>query len=165
MRFWWLTDRVSQNMFDVSWAPGPTNLADYFSKHHPAKHVRNLRPVYTSQKDSPRSLQGCVKLLALAVSPYTNPVRRTDSKPNPVPLNPVTLKPVTLKPVLANPVQLIPLAERSTDSRRRVTTNRNKLKLSNNKIQSRDPGPPSKMISRMRIISRMLNTRLSSLIF
>ena len=81
MKFWWLTDRVSQNMFDVSWAPGATNLGDYFSKHQPVKRVRTLRPLYTTQKDSPRSLQGCVKLLALSVPQRAKLARHTDSDP------------------------------------------------------------------------------------
>ena len=43
MCLYWLKDRVSQNMFKVYWAPGKVNLADYFSKHHPATYVKNFR--------------------------------------------------------------------------------------------------------------------------
>ena len=64
MRFYWLKDRVSQKMFDVHWAPGKVNLADYYTKHHPAKHVKQIRSIYINGPNSPRSLQGCVKLLA-----------------------------------------------------------------------------------------------------
>ena len=169
MCFWWLTDRVAQQMFNVSWAPGHTNLADYFSKHQTVKHVQNLHPLYTSQTDSPRSLQGCVKLLALAVSPCANHARSTDFQPNPV---------VELNPVTLNPVTLIPFAERSTDRRRltdrrytSVSANRYELGLKTNKSKLLELGfPPSKSSSLLpkAIISgmRMVNTRLlSSLIF
>ena len=64
MRFYWLKDRVSQKMFDVHWALGKVNLADYYTKHHPAKHVKQIRSIYINGPSSPRSLQGCVKLLA-----------------------------------------------------------------------------------------------------
>ena len=64
MRFYWLKDRVSQKMFEVRWAPGKVNLADYYTKHHPAKHVKQIRSIYINGPNSPRSLQGCVKLLA-----------------------------------------------------------------------------------------------------
>ena len=40
MQFYWLKDRVTQRMFKVYWAPGKVNLADYFSKHHPASYVK-----------------------------------------------------------------------------------------------------------------------------
>jgi hypothetical protein len=34
MRFYWVKDRVEQEQFNVGWAPGDTNLGDYFTKHH-----------------------------------------------------------------------------------------------------------------------------------
>jgi hypothetical protein len=34
MQFYWVQDRVSQKQFKAYWPPGPTNLADYFTKHH-----------------------------------------------------------------------------------------------------------------------------------
>ena len=68
MRFYWLQDRVSQKMFKVAWAPGKVNLADYYTKHHPSKHVRRVRPLYTTQANSPRDMQGCVELLAAAAA-------------------------------------------------------------------------------------------------
>ena len=43
MRFHWMQDRVRQNHFLVYWAPGNTNLPDYFSKHHPSYHHKNMR--------------------------------------------------------------------------------------------------------------------------
>ena len=64
MRFYWLLDPVSQKMFKVCWTPGNVNLANYFTKHRPAKHVKHLRPLHTTQDNSPRDMQGCVELLA-----------------------------------------------------------------------------------------------------
>jgi hypothetical protein len=44
MRFHWLRDRsINQNQFRFFWRPGHTNLADYWTKHHPASHHRNMR--------------------------------------------------------------------------------------------------------------------------
>jgi hypothetical protein len=46
MRFYWVQDRTQQGHFDIFWKPGSTNLADYFTKHHPAKHHQLMRPKY-----------------------------------------------------------------------------------------------------------------------
>ena len=49
MHFHWLRDRsVNQDQFRFLWRPGNTNLADYWTKHHPASHHRNIqREFYT----------------------------------------------------------------------------------------------------------------------
>jgi len=44
MRFHWLRDRENQKQFRFYWRPGTTNRGDYFTKHHPASHHRNIRP-------------------------------------------------------------------------------------------------------------------------
>ena len=80
MRFYWLQDRVAQNMFQVTWAPGKVNLADYYTKHHPMRHIRALRPLYTSQPGSPRTLLACNKLLAMSVF-LTPPITLLSPKP------------------------------------------------------------------------------------
>eukprot|EP01034_Spumella_vulgaris_P028684 gene28684-35585_t len=46
MRYHWIRDRVSQKHFNVSWRPGKTNLADFFTKSHPASHHREMRSLY-----------------------------------------------------------------------------------------------------------------------
>ena len=47
MCFIWLRYcSVSQKQFRFYWRPGPTNYADYWTKHHPAAHHRNMRPVF-----------------------------------------------------------------------------------------------------------------------
>ena len=64
MRFYWLKDRVTQRMFKVYWAPGKVNLADYFSKHHPASHIKKIRKLYLNEPDSPITIVVCNKILA-----------------------------------------------------------------------------------------------------
>jgi hypothetical protein len=63
MRFYWLKDRVKQGQFRIYWEPGHTNLANYYTKHHPPCHHNRVRPVYTYTEHSPESLQGCIELL------------------------------------------------------------------------------------------------------
>ena len=46
MRFYWIQDRVLQDQFRVYWNRGTGNLADYFTKHHPATTHQNMRKVY-----------------------------------------------------------------------------------------------------------------------
>ncbi len=44
MRFHWLRCRDAQGQFCYYWRPGTQNLADYFTKHHPATHHKSVRP-------------------------------------------------------------------------------------------------------------------------
>jgi hypothetical protein len=43
MRFYWVKDRVEQDQFNVGWAPGDTNMGDYFTKHHSPSHHKCTR--------------------------------------------------------------------------------------------------------------------------
>ena len=43
MRFHWLRDRETLLQFRIYWRSGTLNLADYFTKHHPASHHRSVR--------------------------------------------------------------------------------------------------------------------------
>ena len=43
MRFHWLRDREAQEQFRIHWRPGKSNYADYWTKHHPAKHHTTTR--------------------------------------------------------------------------------------------------------------------------
>ena len=45
MRFYWLQDRCAQGQFNIYWAPGATNLADYHSLNHPPFHHNKSRPI------------------------------------------------------------------------------------------------------------------------
>ena len=76
MRFYWLLDRSAQKQFKIYWERGIKNLADYFSKHHSAKHHKQLRPIYSyMESKSPSSLQGCIELLAQRAPKYKAMVR------------------------------------------------------------------------------------------
>ena len=46
MRYWWMKDRINQCQFNLIWAPGKFNLADYFTKHHPPWYHCNMRYKY-----------------------------------------------------------------------------------------------------------------------
>ena len=43
MRFHWLRDRECQEQCCIYWAPGKLNYADYWTKHHAAKHHAKTR--------------------------------------------------------------------------------------------------------------------------
>ena len=67
MRFYWVKDRNLQNQFRILWAPGSKNLADYFSKHHPASHHRRMRKqflhvvnsIFPTTSEYENLLRGC----------------------------------------------------------------------------------------------------------
>ena len=70
MKFHWMKDRIEQQQFWVYWDKGINNWADYFTKHHPPKHHKLMRPKYIQMNKkqelclSTQSLvQGCVNLL------------------------------------------------------------------------------------------------------
>jgi hypothetical protein len=70
MRFYWVKDRVEQDQFNVGWAPGDTNMGDYFTNHHSPAHHKRMRPSYLHEKHSPMIrhgtrlaiLRGCVDI-------------------------------------------------------------------------------------------------------
>ena len=66
MRFHWLKDRANNhNQIDIQWAPGASNLGDYPTKHHIARHHRTARPVYLHVDGiSPTTMQGCAEMLS-----------------------------------------------------------------------------------------------------
>lgn len=64
MRFYWVQDRIDQGQYHLVWAPGDSNLADYFTKHHSEAHHRRMRPIilnHMPQHLVQKYLQGCVK--------------------------------------------------------------------------------------------------------
>jgi hypothetical protein len=82
MWFKWLKDRQAKEQFCFYWRSGKTNLADYFTKHHPAAHHLSVRGEFltrvaellqlrtgrdlpqtqsVTQLLAPKVLQGCVK--------------------------------------------------------------------------------------------------------
>jgi hypothetical protein len=77
MRYHWLTDRVRQKQFDVSWRPGWENLGDYDTKHHSAQHHKDMRGLILHQANIRQVLRGYVKLLPLP-QPQLRAHERTD---------------------------------------------------------------------------------------
>jgi hypothetical protein len=72
MIFFWIGDKVAQDMYQVAWHPGQENLADYQSKHHMGSHHVAVRPWYLHMENSlqylpraerPSTLKGCVRTL------------------------------------------------------------------------------------------------------
>jgi hypothetical protein len=43
MRYHWLKDRIAESQFNLYWAPGKKNGADYYSKHFPPTHHKQER--------------------------------------------------------------------------------------------------------------------------
>jgi hypothetical protein len=58
MRFYWLKDRVSQGQFKIYWEPGHTNLADYYTKHHPPCHHKRYNQFIHIQNNLLRVCKG-----------------------------------------------------------------------------------------------------------
>jgi hypothetical protein len=58
IRFYWIKDRVKQGQFNVYWGPGFQILADYFPKHHPPAHHKQIRDVYIHADEQPINQKG-----------------------------------------------------------------------------------------------------------
>ncbi len=54
MCFHWLQCRKAQGQFRYYWRPGTQNLADYFTKHHPASHHKANRPNFLTPRKDPQ---------------------------------------------------------------------------------------------------------------
>ena len=61
MRFHWLRCRDAQGQFRYYWRPGPTNLADYWTKHHPTSHHIEKRPTILTPKYILEALRASTK--------------------------------------------------------------------------------------------------------
>ena len=73
MRFHWVRNRINQGQLIVRWRPGKSNLADYPTKHHTGLHHKTLRPIYLYDEErSPRTVQGCIKILEGNSNPCIN---------------------------------------------------------------------------------------------
>jgi hypothetical protein len=49
MHFHWLRDCWAQDQLRIYWRPGKTNLADYFTKHHPPAHHVSVRSQFLTR--------------------------------------------------------------------------------------------------------------------
>jgi hypothetical protein len=71
---YWIQDDIELGQFDVSKAPGDTNLGDYFTKHHSTAHHKRIRPFYIHSQTAPMNhhstnqpvLRGCVNFCTLS---------------------------------------------------------------------------------------------------
>jgi hypothetical protein len=61
MQFFWIGDKVAQEMYALHWHPGQENLADYQSKHHAGSHHMAVCPWYLHMENSPRVLPQAVR--------------------------------------------------------------------------------------------------------
>jgi hypothetical protein len=74
MRYHWLKDRIAQGQFNLYWASGKLNSADYFTKHHPPSHHKLMRYVYLQRPPS-SPVRGCVTPVPAYLDPHeTNSV-------------------------------------------------------------------------------------------
>ena len=76
MRFHWLRDRECQQQFRIYWRPGKSNYADYWTKHHPAKHhIKTRRDFLT-----PMIVLEMLRLDKLRTSPLTRQPLRSATR-------------------------------------------------------------------------------------
>jgi hypothetical protein len=66
MRFHWLRCCEAQRQFCFYWAPGKSNLGDYWTKHHCAVHHIEKRPTILTPQST---------VTALRASLHRNPVQ------------------------------------------------------------------------------------------
>ena len=57
MHFHWICFHIKQSLFRLYWQKGTENLADYFTKHFPPKHHRQIRYIYLQRANSQISSQ------------------------------------------------------------------------------------------------------------
>ena len=50
MKLHWIRCRIAQKQFRHYWQPGPNNLGEYVTKHHPAIHHQAVRGIYLTLK-------------------------------------------------------------------------------------------------------------------
>ena len=49
MNIYWIKDRIKRKQFFSFWDKGPHNKADYFTKHFPPRHHKEIRYTYLYQ--------------------------------------------------------------------------------------------------------------------
>ena len=56
-QYFWLIDQVNFNTYQIKWAPGLENMADYFTNVFAAAHHSDVRPFYVQMQNSPRVIR------------------------------------------------------------------------------------------------------------
>ncbi len=68
MRFHWLRCRDAQGQFLYYWRPGAQNLADYWTKNHPASHHTSFRPQILTLPSDPEYTKLFTKQVTVTIS-------------------------------------------------------------------------------------------------
>jgi hypothetical protein len=68
MRFHWLRCHDAQGQFRYYWRPGAQNLADYWTKHHPASHHISFRPQILTLPSDPEYTKLFTKQATVTIS-------------------------------------------------------------------------------------------------
>ena len=63
-QYCWLIDQVNLNTYQIKWAPGLENMADYFTKHFASAHHRNVRLFCVHMHNSPRVIRKVNKIVS-----------------------------------------------------------------------------------------------------
>ena len=88
----WLKCRSAQLQFNIYWAPGQENLADFVPQK--ITHHKALRPIYLApdSTDKQLSMQGCIKTLRTRLAKPATLQTHTKLSPVPVASKPVSYK-------------------------------------------------------------------------
>ena len=62
MRYYWLRDKVAQDLFDIYWMKGSNNHADYWTKHFPTVYHKTICSLYVKDKEYTQDLQNVLNL-------------------------------------------------------------------------------------------------------
>jgi hypothetical protein len=76
MQFHWLCCCSTQDQYRYYWRPGTQNLADYWTKHHPAKHHKFFWPQILTSATDPKYIK-LTTLKNTAAKSFTNNILQT----------------------------------------------------------------------------------------
>lgn len=62
MRYYWLRDKMAQELFDIYWRKGSDNHGDYWTKNFATIYHRNIRSQYVRDKEITESLNAILTL-------------------------------------------------------------------------------------------------------
>ncbi len=68
MHFHWLHCQMAQDQHQFYWRPGTQNMADYWTKHHPASHHKSFRPQILTPTSDPEFVKANIPKAALTKS-------------------------------------------------------------------------------------------------
>jgi hypothetical protein len=86
MQIHWLQCRSTQNQHQYYWRPETQNLADYWTKHHPASHHKSFQPLILISASDPMYLnqidhsKGCTYQVLCKLASYDTKISKIGSK-------------------------------------------------------------------------------------